>query len=74
MKEIFVGTVKAMLFIVILLITFWTLNGFNALSGVDIAIQLTVGIILFVFIEREEKIKDYDKGNANKSRGLCLRS
>ena len=57
MKEIFVGIVKAMLFIVILLITFWALNGFNALPEVDIAIQLTVGIILFVFIEREEKNK-----------------
>lgn len=55
MKKIFVGTVKAVLFIVILLITFWILNGFNALPEVDIAIQLAVGITLLVFIEREEK-------------------
>ena len=57
MKEIFVGTVKAMLFIVILLTSSWILNGFNALPDADMAIQLAVAIILFVFIEREEKNK-----------------
>lgn len=57
MKEIFVGTGKAILFIVALLMTSWILNGFNALPDADIAIQLAVGIILLVFIEREEKNK-----------------
>ncbi len=57
MKEIFVGIGKAILFIVALLITSWILNGFNALPDADIAIQLVVGIILFVFTEREEKLK-----------------
>ena len=54
MKEIFVGTVKAVLFIVVLLMTAWILNGFNAPPDDMIAIQLAVGVILFVFIEREE--------------------
>lgn len=57
MKEIFVGIGKAILFIVALLMTSWILNGFNALPDAEIAIQLAVGIILFVFIEREEKNK-----------------
>jgi hypothetical protein len=61
MKEIFVGIGKAILFIVALLMTSWILNGFNALPDADIAIQLAVGIILFVFIEREEKINKYEK-------------
>lgn len=61
MKEIFVGTGKAILFIVALLMTSWILNGFNALPDADMAIQLAVGIILFVFIEREEKINKYEK-------------
>ena len=55
MKEVFVGIAKAVLFIVALLMTSWILNGFNALPNADIAIQLAVGIILLVFIEREEK-------------------
>lgn len=61
MKEIFVGIGKAILFIVALLMTSWILNGFNALPDADMAIQLAVGIILFVFIEREEKINKYEK-------------
>lgn len=61
MKEIFVGIGKAILFIVALLMTSWILNGFNALPDAEIAIQLAVGIILFVFIEREEKINKYEK-------------
>lgn len=60
MKKIFVGTGKAVLFIVILLTSSWILNGFHALPDADIAIQLAVGVTLLVFIEREEKIKDYD--------------
>ena len=66
MKKIFVGIGKAILFIVALLMTSWILNGFNALPDAEIAIQLAVGIILFVFIEREEKIKDY--GSISKER------
>lgn len=68
MKKIFVGTGKAALFIVILLTSSWVLNGFNALPDADIAIQLAVGIILFVFIEREEKIKDYGNKRHNQGR------
>lgn len=61
MKKIFVGIGKAILFIVALLMSSWILNGFNALPDAEIAIQLAVGIILLVFIEREEKIKNNDK-------------
>ncbi len=68
MKKIFVGIGKAILFIVALLMTSWILNGFNALPDADIAIQLAVGIILFVFIEREEKIKDYGSKRHNQGR------
>ena len=57
MKKIFVGIGKAILFIVALLMSSWILNGFNALPDTEIAIQLAVGIILLVFIEREEKNK-----------------
>ena len=54
MKDVFVGIVKAVLFIVVLLMVAWILNGFNALSNDTKAIQLAVGVILLVFIEREE--------------------
>ena len=55
MKEIFVGTGKAVLFIVALLMTAWILNGFNVLPDDMKAIHLAVGVTLFVFIEREKK-------------------
>ena len=54
MKDIFVGTGKGVLFIVMLLMTSWILNGFNVLPSDMIANQLAVGVIVFIFIEREE--------------------
>ena len=68
MKKIFVGIGKAILFIVALLMTSWILNGFNAVPNAEIAIQLAVGITLLVFIEREEKIKDYGSKRHNQGR------
>ena len=62
MKEIFVGTVKGVLFIVIVLIIFWILNSFDVLPDDMIAFQLTVSFILFVFIEREENKRHGSKG------------
>ena len=61
MKEVFVGIGKAVLFIVVLWMTSWILNGFNALSDDMKAIQLAIGVTLLIFIEREENKKHGNK-------------
>jgi cytochrome c biogenesis protein CcdA len=63
MKKIFIGIGKAILFIVALLMTAWILNGFNVLSDDMKAIQLAVGIILLVFIEREQSKRLWQEKN-----------
>ena len=54
MEEIFIGTVKACLYMVTLIGVYWALNGFKTPAQIDIVGILAVGAILRHFIDKEE--------------------
>jgi len=54
MKEIFIGTAKACLFMGTLIGVYWALNGFKTLTQIDIAGVLAVGAILRHYVDKEE--------------------
>ena len=54
MKQIFIGTLKACLYIARLLLVYWLINGFEMLTLIDVVGVLSVGAILKHFIDREE--------------------
>ena len=53
MKKILIGTVKACLYIGVLIGIYWALNGFKTPSQVDIAGVLAVGAILIHFGDKK---------------------
>ena len=54
MKEIFIGTAKACLYIGTLIGVYWALNGFKTLAQNDIIGVLAVGAILRHFVDKEQ--------------------
>ena len=54
MKEIFIGTAKACLYIGTLIGMYWVFNGFKTLAQIDITGVLAVGAILRHFIDKEQ--------------------
>lgn len=54
MKKILIGTVKACLYMGILIGVYWALNGFKTLAQIDIVGVLAVGAILRHFVDKEE--------------------
>ena len=54
MKEIFIGTAKAGLYIGTLIGVYWALNGFKTLTQIDIVGVVAVGAILRHFIDKEQ--------------------
>lgn len=56
MKKILIGTVKAWLYMCVLIGIYCTLNGFKTPSQVDVVGVLAVGAILKHFVDKEIKI------------------
>jgi len=54
MKEIFIGTVKACIYMGTLIGVYWVLNGFKTLAQIDIVGVVAVGAILRHFIDKEQ--------------------
>lgn len=54
MKEIFIGTAKACLYIGGLIGVYWVLSGFKTLAQIDIVGVVAVGAILRHFIDKEQ--------------------
>ena len=57
MKEIFIGTAKACLYMGTLIGVYWTLNGFKTLAQIDIVGILAIGAIVGHFVDKEEQKK-----------------
>lgn len=57
MKEILIGTVKACLYMGMLIGVCWAFNGFERPTQIDIVGVLAVGAILRHFIDKEEERK-----------------
>ena len=53
MKEIFIGCIKALFYIICLLFVLGALKGFECLNQFDVAICLSVGAIVNGFIDKE---------------------
>lgn len=54
MKEIFIGTAKACLYMGILIGVYWVFNGFKTLAQIDIIGVMTVGAIVRHFVDIEQ--------------------
>ena len=54
MKELFIGTAKACLFMGTLIGAYWALNGFETPTQIDIIGVLAVGAIVRHFVDKEE--------------------
>jgi hypothetical protein len=54
MKEIFIGTAKACLYMGTLIGVYWVLNGFKTLAQIDIVGVLAVGAILRHYVDKEQ--------------------
>jgi hypothetical protein len=54
MKEMFIGTAKACLYIGTLIGVYWVLSGFKTLAQIDIVGVVAVGAILRHFIDKEQ--------------------
>jgi len=54
MKEIFIGTAKACLYMGVLIGVYWTLSGFKTLSQIDIIGVMAVGAILRHYVDKEQ--------------------
>lgn len=54
MKEIFIGTAKACLYMGTLIGIYWALNGFKTLALIDIIGVIAVGAVLRHFVDKEE--------------------
>ena len=54
MKEIFIGTAKACLYMGTLIGVYWVLKGFKTLEQIDIIGVLAVGAILRHFVDKEQ--------------------
>ena len=54
MKEILIGTVKACLYMGILIGVYWVLNGFKTIAQIDIVGVLAIGAILRHYVDKEQ--------------------
>jgi len=54
MKEIFIGTAKACLYMGTLIGVYWALNGFKTLAQIDIVGVIAVGAILRHYVDKEQ--------------------
>ena len=54
MKEIFIGTAKACIYMGTLIGVYWVLNGFKTLAQIDIVGVLAVGAILRHYVDKEQ--------------------
>ena len=54
MKEIFIGTAKACLYMGTLIGIYWALNGFKTPSQIDIIGVVAVGAVLRHYIDKEQ--------------------
>ena len=54
MKEIFIGTAKACLYMGAVIGVYWVFNGFKTLAQIDIIGVLAVGAILRHFVDKEQ--------------------
>ena len=54
MREMFIGTAKACLFMGTLIGAYWVLNDFKTLAQIDIIGILAVGAILRHFVDKEQ--------------------
>lgn len=54
MKEMFIGTAKACLYMGSLIGMYWALSGFKTLAQIDIVGVVAVGAILRHFIDKEQ--------------------
>lgn len=54
MKEMFIGTAKACLYMGTLIGAYWALNGFKTPARIDIIGVIAVGAIVRHFVDKEE--------------------
>lgn len=54
MKEIFIGTAKACLYIGTLIGVYWALNEFKTLAKIDVVGVMAVGAIVRHFVDKEQ--------------------
>lgn len=57
MKEIFIGTAKACIYIGILIGVCWAFNGFKTPAQINIVGVIAIGAILRHFVDKEEEKK-----------------